>query len=197
MYPQQPAPMYPQQPAPMYPQQPAQPAYAQPAAPTYAQQPAQPAYAQPAAPAYAQQPAQPAYAQPTPHTSDPFAGGAPISSPTPSIPPPSGGFEAELGTNSISNFYKTLNGNDIVEHGGIFVSSYKMPTLGKEVDIRVHFPGGYQFDCRGIVRWVRESTDNADAPPGFGAQMVNIGGEQRQLIQRYVRNREPLFYDDF
>jgi hypothetical protein len=65
------------------------------------------------------------------------------------------------------------------------------------VNLRVHLPGGYQFDCAAVVRWTRDSPDNPDAPPGFGAQMLGITAEQRGLIQRYVRNREPLFYDDF
>ena len=35
-----------------------------------------------------------------------------------------------------------------------------------------------------------------DAPPGFGAQFTQISADHKQLIMRYVRNREPLFYDD-
>ena len=50
---------------------------------------------------------------------------------------------------------------------------------------------------RGVVRWSRESSDGGhDAPPGFGAQFTQITAEARQLIYRYVRNREPLFHDD-
>ena len=33
-------------------------------------------------------------------------------------------------------------------------------------------------------------------PPGYGAQFTQITPEGRQLVYRYVRNREPLFYDD-
>jgi len=109
---------------------------------------------------------------------------------------PPGTIEAELGAHSPSNFYKTLSGNDIVEHGGIFVSTYNVPKLNARVQLRVHLPGGYQFDAPAVVRWTREGRDNPDAPPGFGAQFQGITAEQRQLIMRYVRNREPLFYDD-
>jgi len=31
---------------------------------------------------------------------------------------------------------------------------------------------------------------------GFGARFTQITPEARQLIYRYVRNREPLFHDD-
>lgn len=113
-----------------------------------------------------------------------------------SLPPAPGMVEAELGAHSMSNFYKTLSGNDIVEHGGLFVATYNVPKMNQRVQLRVHLPGGYQFDCAGLVRWTREGRDNPDAPPGFGAQLQNVTAEQRQLIMRYVRNREPLFYDD-
>jgi hypothetical protein len=113
-----------------------------------------------------------------------------------SLRAPAGTIEAELGAHSPSNFYKTLSGNDIVEHGGIFVATYNIPRLDQRVQLRVHLPGGYHFDATGTVRWTREARDNPDAPPGFGVQFHGITAEQRMLIQRYVRNREPLFYDD-
>ena len=47
------------------------------------------------------------------------------------------------------------------------------------------------------MRWSREQSDAGnDAPPGFGAQFTQITPEARQLVYRYVRNREPLFHDD-
>jgi hypothetical protein len=104
---------------------------------------------------------------------------------------------AELGAHSPSNFYKGLSGNDIVDHGGLFVSTYKLPKLGQPVRLKVSLPGGYEFEANGVVRWRREPTDAAsDAPPGFGAQFTEITSEARQLVYRYVRNREPMFHDD-
>ncbi|MDP9036301.1 MAG: PilZ domain-containing protein [Myxococcota bacterium] len=104
---------------------------------------------------------------------------------------------AELGAHSPSNFYKGLSGNDIVDHGGLFVSTYKLPKLGHPVRLRVSLPGGYEFEATAVVRWRREPSDGgSDAPPGFGAQFTDITSEARQLVYRYVRNREPLFHDD-
>jgi hypothetical protein len=62
-------------------------------------------------------------------------------------------------------------------------------------------PGGYEFDAVAIVRWTRETVDSTaqgggGAQPGFGAQFTQITNEARQLVYRYVRNREPLFHDD-
>jgi Tfp pilus assembly protein PilZ len=105
---------------------------------------------------------------------------------------------AELGTHSPSNFYKGLSGNDIIDHGGLFVATYKIPRIGNPVRLKVSMPGGYEFEANAIVRWRREANDAGnDAPPGFGAQFTEITPEARQLVYRYVRNREPLFHDDF
>ena len=51
-----------------------------------------------------------------------------------------------------------------------------------------------------LLAVTRETVDSAagrdPAQPGFGAQLVQITQEGRQLVYRYVRNREPLFHDD-
>ena len=97
---------------------------------------------------------------------------------TPSVPvpaPPAGDLpvvHADLGAHSVTNFYKGLSGNDIVDHGGIFIATYMIPKLGSRIRLKVALPGGFEFEANGVVKWAR------------------------QLVYRYVRNREPLFYDD-
>lgn len=201
--PQYQAPQY--QPPPAAPQfAPPQPAFAQPAAPQYQAPPAAPAFQPPApqqaawqppaAPHVPQAPAVPGFG--AGHTHSPSQNPPAPGAAGESLRPPAGAIEAELGAHSPSNFYKTLSGNDIVEHGGIFVATYNVPRIGAQVLLRVHLPGGYHFDANASVRWTREERGNPDAPPGFGAQFHGITAEQRQLIMRYARNREPLFYDD-
>ena len=174
----------PQQPA--FPQQP--PAYQQPA-------PQQPAFqaAPPPQPAFQQQPQARAPQAPVPAPA-PAAPAAPVQ-----VPTGTSRFEASLGTNSATNFYKGLSGNDVVEHGGIFVATYaKVPKVGSAVAIRVTMPGGYDFEALGVVAWTRDQRDGeGDMQPGFGARFTQIAAEHKQLIYRYVRNREPLFHDDF
>lgn len=198
---------------------PAQPAYAAPAP-----APAQPAYTAPAQPAYAA-PAQPAAyaapvqaapapvqavaAQPTMQAhADPFAAprpAVPQAAPSAPVRSPSSAnnsavatparFEVALGISSATNFYKGLSGNDVIEHGGIFVATYnKVPPVGAPVSLRVILPGGFEFDSLGTVVWVRDS--GSGESPGFGARFTQVTAEARQLVYRYVRNREPLFYDD-
>jgi hypothetical protein len=105
--------------------------------------------------------------------------------------------EAALGTHSPTNFYKGLSGNDIIDPGGLFIGTYnRMPKVGAGVRLRVSLPGGYEFEADAVVRWRREHSEGSDAPPGYGAQFTLITPEARQLVYRYVRNREPLFHDD-
>src|SRR5690606_16849834 len=106
--------------------------------------------------------------------------------------------EAALGAHSQTNFYKGLSGNDVIDDGGIFIATYQIPEIGAPLALKVSMPGGYEFDAKGIVRWTREAPNSGeDAPPGFGAAFTEISPEGRQLVYRYVRNREPLFHDDF
>jgi hypothetical protein len=204
----------PPQPAPAPQQAYAQPAQQQP----YAQPAQQQPYAQPAPqqayqpqPAY-QQPVQNAqayaatYVAPAPPAAAPYQppaqGYAPVPQAAAAPVAQAGGarIDAELGAHSPSNFYKGLSGNDVVEHGGLFVATYNIPRIGQPIVLHVSLPGGYEFDAAAVVRWTRETVDSStggqSAQPGFGAQFTQIAPEARQLVYRYVRNREPLFHDD-
>lgn len=131
------------------------------------------------------------------HAQPGVGGSASPSMPVPA--PPAGNLQlvnADLGAHSPTNFYKGLAGNDIIDHGGLFVSTYVLPKMGTAVRLKVSLPGGYEFEANAVVKWTRED-GGADAPPGFGAQFTQITPEARQLVYRYVRNREPIFHDDF
>ena len=163
------------------------------AAPTMQPAVAQPPAGVPARAAPRQHPATAAPVQPQPQAN--AAPAAMSGNATPGGDAPA--MAAELGAHSPSNFYKGLAGNDIVDHGGLFVATYKLPKLGARVHLKVSLPGGYEFEANAVVRWRREASDTgSDSPPGFGAQFTNITAEARQLVYRYVRNREPMFHDD-
>jgi hypothetical protein len=164
-----------------------------------AEPPPQVGYAQPPAPAPAYQQPPRAYQAPAPH--QPPAAAPPVYAAPPAAGPPAphGALrvEAELGAHSGTNFYKGLSGNDVIDSGGIFVATYQIPTIGQSLSLRVSMPGGYEFEALGVVRWTREAPNSgSEGSPGFGAQFTQITPEGRQLVYRYVRNREPLFHDD-
>ena len=107
--------------------------------------------------------------------------------------------EAALGAHSATNFYKGLAAGDIVASGGLFVATYQVPEVGEPLLLKITMPGGYAFEAKGVVAWRRDVQVSSTSPgetPGFGAQFSEISDEGRGLIQRYVRNREPLFFDD-
>lgn len=107
--------------------------------------------------------------------------------------------EVDLGTHSPSNFYRGLAGDDVVENGGLFVATYQVPPIGQTVRVRVSLPGNYEFEAMGVVHWTREARDSAApdlSPPGFGMRFTNLSPDARNLVRRYVANREPLFHDD-
>jgi hypothetical protein len=187
-----------------YGQQAPQPGYGQQAPqPGYAQQAPQPGYAQQAPPPYVRQaqapqgqPAVPAYAPGAAAEQAPAQHAAAAQPPRAGARPPLR-VEAELGAHSPTNFYKGLSGNDIIDSGGIFVATYQIPPVGSDVVVKVSLPGGYEFEALGVVAWTRDAPNSgADSPPGFGAKFSQISPEGRQLVYRYVRNREPLFHDD-
>ena len=171
-----------------------QPQYAQPQA-QYAPPQQQPQYAQPQ---YAQPPQAAPAGQVSPYGPTAVGGPPGPSGPAAGAPGAAGDAHlAELGAHSPSTCHKGLQGNDIVDHGGLFVSTYKLPKLGSRVRVKVSLPGGYEFEANAVVRWRREPNEaSTDAPPGFGAQFTDITPEARQLVYRYVRNREPMFHDD-
>ena len=192
-----------QQPAFPQPQQQPPTAFQRPAQEAFHQPQQQPSYQQPPA----QQPAPQAYAPPPPQQQQQPRQAAPqqAQQPQPQPQPQQGTvpvgdlpvINADLGAHSPTNFYKGLSGNDIIDHGGLFVSTYRIPKIGTPVRLKVSLPGGYEFEANAVVRWSREQSDEGnDAPPGFGAQFTEITNESRQLVYRYVRNREPLFHDD-
>ena len=158
-----------------------------------------PQQAAPPPQAMAPQIARDPFAAPPPQAAAPVPTGpkpATPSMPVPAPPPQSNVqvINADLGTHSPTNFFKGLSGNDIIDHGGLFVSTYVSPKIGTPVRLKVSLPGGYEFEANAVVKWTREQ--GGDAPPGFGARFTQITPEARQLVYRYVRNREPLFYDD-
>jgi Tfp pilus assembly protein PilZ len=103
--------------------------------------------------------------------------------------------EVELGLNSSSNFYKGLSGDSVVDHGGIFVQTYTLLDIGTPVALRLMLPGDVELDADAVVHWTRE-TRSGESEPGYGARLTRISEDGRDLVQRFVRNREPLFYDD-
>lgn len=107
--------------------------------------------------------------------------------------------DVALAANSASNFYRGFGGDDVFEHGGIFVATYNLPEVGASLVLRVVMPGGHEFQAQGVVRWRRLAPAGGshapEVPPGFGLAFEDVPKGARELVDRYVKNREPLFHD--
>ncbi|MFT5357858.1 MAG: hypothetical protein ACI9KE_005095 [Polyangiales bacterium] len=114
-------------------------------------------------------------------------------------PAPDGGkeeaVEANIGANTESNFYVGFSGE--IGQGGVFLSTYEVLKRGTRVNALVTLPGGFEFTCKGWIRFVRDPFDlSSDSVPGMGIQFEQLSGESRELVLRFIRKRAPMFFDE-
>lgn len=103
--------------------------------------------------------------------------------------------EIELDLHSDHNFYTGFSAN--ISDGGLFVATYKPQAVGDRLEVQFKLPGIEEpIKAKVEVRWVREPRAGDDTAPGFGAAFVEISDHGRELVERYVNKRAPLFYDD-
>jgi hypothetical protein len=101
-------------------------------------------------------------------------------------------FDVALDASSPSTFWRSMEGDDVVQYGGVFVATYaKLPSLGTTLSLALCFPGGVRAECRARVAWVQEHLGD-DTPAGFGAKLVEVSADVRGMIMQFVRYREPL-----
>ncbi|MGB5522430.1 MAG: PilZ domain-containing protein, partial [Polyangiales bacterium] len=126
---------------------------------------------------------------------------APVEVPTSLLPPPAPipgsarqRLEANLGATTQSNFYVGFSGE--IAHGGVFLATYEAFPKDTSVRMLVTLPGGFEFECDGYVRFVRDPMDFAsESEPGMGIQFEGLSEEARELVMRFIRKRPPIFYD--
>jgi uncharacterized protein (TIGR02266 family) len=129
------------------------------------------------------------------------ASGTPLPIPTSMLPPPAPiptgerrAVEANLGATTQSNFYVGFTGE--IAHGGVFLATYEALPKDTSVRMLVTLPGGFEFECDGYVRFVRDLMDfMSEAEPGMGIQFEDLSHEARDLVLRFIRKRPPIFYD--
>ena len=111
-----------------------------------------------------------------------------LSSLSPALPR----FDVSLDAASPSQFWRSMDGNNLVQDGGVFVATYsKLPSLGAQLTLGLEFPGGVRHECQAAVSWTQEFLSD-DTPSGFGAKLIAPSRELVQTIAQFVRFREPL-----
>ncbi|HVJ90792.1 MAG TPA: AAA family ATPase, partial [Labilithrix sp.] len=101
-------------------------------------------------------------------------------------------FSVTLDSSSPSTFWRSMDGNDVVRHGGVFVATYaKLPPLGAMLALGLEFPGGVRADVQAQVCFIQEHLGD-DTPAGFGAKLLAPPPDVTAMIAQFVRYREPL-----
>jgi uncharacterized protein (TIGR02266 family) len=93
------------------------------------------------------------------------------------------------------NFYAGFAEN--MSAGGLFVATYVKRPKGDRLDIVINIPGQQEpIRAVGEVRWLRDHSEHSNVPPGLGVRFVELPASDAKIIEDFLKNREPIFYDD-
>jgi uncharacterized protein (TIGR02266 family) len=103
--------------------------------------------------------------------------------------------DLDVTMSSDHNFYAGFAEN--ISSGGLFVATYVRRPKGDRMEIVLNLPGHPEpIRAVGEVRWVREFSERSNVPPGLGVRFVELPDGAAAAIDRFLKDREPLFYDD-
>lgn len=96
---------------------------------------------------------------------------------------------------SDSNFYTGFT-RDLSE-GGVFVATHNILEVGTVIDLEFSIPdNGPPFNVQGEVRWAAEYNESSDGHPGLGVRFISLSETDRQRIDRFVRVRDSMFFEE-
>jgi uncharacterized protein (TIGR02266 family) len=103
--------------------------------------------------------------------------------------------DLDVTMSSDHNFYAGFAEN--ISSGGLFVATYVQRPKGDRMEIKLNLPGCPEPICAvGEVRWVRVFSERSNVPPGLGIRFIELSAADQAAIERFLKDREPLFYDD-
>jgi uncharacterized protein (TIGR02266 family) len=106
-------------------------------------------------------------------------------------------FSVELEVNVLSehNLYAGLAEN--LSAGGLFIATHKLQKVGSKIELSLRMPDSEEeFPVVGEVRWVRLYNELSDTSPGLGVRFLELPPGAAAAIERFLAQREPLFFDD-
>jgi len=96
---------------------------------------------------------------------------------------------------SESNFYAGLAEN--LSAGGLFIATHQLQKVGSRIELSLRMPESDEvFQIVGEVRWVRLYNELSDTSPGLGVRFTELPPGATAAIDRFLGQREPLFFDD-
>ncbi len=103
--------------------------------------------------------------------------------------------EADVTFSSEENFYQGFSEN--ISEGGLFLVTYVTRRCGEVITVRFSLPGiEHPIEVRAEVRWLRSPDWERGVNPGIGVRFIDLNDADRASIERFIKRREPLFYDD-
>lgn len=103
--------------------------------------------------------------------------------------------EAHVTLDSETHFFAGFT--DDIGEGGVFVQSWVPKKVGDQLTLRMTLQDDEQpIDTVGEVKWVRPYDKSSEAPPGYGIAFLDLSAEDRKRIDKFLKQRKPLFYDD-
>jgi type IV pilus assembly protein PilZ len=82
--------------------------------------------------------------------------------------------------------------------GGVFVATPRVLGVGDRVTLSFSLPGiAEPLTVDASVRWIRPPTrEVGDGEGGMGLQFINMSLDTSVIIQRYLRDKDPLYRPD-
>jgi uncharacterized protein (TIGR02266 family) len=102
----------------------------------------------------------------------------------------------EVTFTSEHNFYTGFLQN--ISCGGIFVATYEIINIGQKVELEFSLPG-LEGHCltRCEVRWLRDYNPlSPETIPGMGLRFIELQEHVRVAVERFLRQRDPIFFDE-
>lgn len=103
--------------------------------------------------------------------------------------------ELEVTVSGSHNFFQGMT--EDISKGGLFVATRQIFPIGTEFEIRLHIKGN-DVRLKTKVAWIREDSPflPENIEPGMGLEFTNVPDNVLELINRFIREKEPIFFDD-
>ncbi len=110
----------------------------------------------------------------------------------------SGRSELEVSVDLVSSDDRYAAVTKNLGSGGVFVASPRVLQVGDRVKLSFSLPGVTDpINVEAAVRWIRTPTSSERAQDGgMGMQFVNLSLDTSIVIQRFLRDKDPLYRGD-
>ena len=102
--------------------------------------------------------------------------------------------DLDVSLGSDHNFYSGFAEN--LSGGGVFIATHLLRPVGEQIEVCIHLPDGSEIRGIGEVRWVRVFNPDSDQPPGIGVRFSELEEGCSAAIEAFLRERDPMFFDD-